>query len=120
MIVSTEGLAREILAQVREEGREFAELAAARSTDSAAGDIGEVFRGQLNAAIAETIFAAQPGDVVGPFHTPQGYELYEVGVQLAGEWDGATSTIVRGELYAAWVRNRMAEMRIDLAGPANP
>jgi parvulin-like peptidyl-prolyl isomerase len=120
MVVATEGLAREILAQVREEGRDFEELATARSTDPAAGDLGEMFRGQLKAAIAEAVFAARPGDVAGPFHTPQGYELYGVGVQRASELDGATSAVVREELFAAWVRDRMAQVRIDPDGLDNP
>jgi parvulin-like peptidyl-prolyl isomerase len=116
LVVATDGFARELLAQVREEGRAFEEIAATRSADPAGGDLGDVFRRQLPGAIAEAVFAARPGDVVGPFHTRHGHELYQVGDQRPADLDAVTAILVREEVFAAWVRDKMVGVRITLTG----
>src|SRR5262245_23892234 len=73
MTVPSEGVARELLARLTEEGGDFADLAREFSLDpatrAAGGDLGVVARRQLDPALAGPIFAAAPGQVVGPLTT---------------------------------------------------
>lgn len=65
-----------------EEGADFAELARERSTDQftaqIGGDRGAVPRAQLPPPVAEAAFAADPGDLVGPIETGQGFHVLRV------------------------------------------
>jgi parvulin-like peptidyl-prolyl isomerase len=114
LVVPTEGLARELLVQVTEEGRSFEELAATRSADPAAGDLGEVFRGQLAVPVADAAFAARNGDVIGPFAGRHGFELLQVGEVRTPELDPMTAAAIREDLFADWIRERMVGVTVRL------
>jgi peptidyl-prolyl cis-trans isomerase D len=77
---------RERLEAIRKEavegGKDFAELARARSEDAATkargGDLGEVDRGALAPAVADAAFGLQAGEVTPVLETPQGLVLVKV------------------------------------------
>lgn len=122
LVAPSEGAAREFLCRVRDEGANLAELARDHDIDPTArglrGDLGVVARWQLSAAVAEAVFAAQPGTVVGPLPAGKGFALYLVEELLPAEMDDATTARIREELFDAWVRQKLKIVRIDLSGLA--
>lgn len=76
-----EALANELRARI-EAGEDFAVLAAQHSDDVSnrerGGDLGSFGRGRMVPAFEEAVFAAQPGQLVGPVRTQFGYHLIEV------------------------------------------
>jgi len=74
--------AEDILAQAKANPAKFAELAKQYSQDpgSAAqgGDLGSNPRGTMVKAFDDAVFAAKPGDIVGPVETDFGYHVIRV------------------------------------------
>jgi peptidylprolyl isomerase len=116
IVVAREDLARELLAQVRDEGHDFAELARRHSRDGSSGAILSVRRRQLPAAVADQVFAAEPGELVGPVSTPLGFQLLLIEEIQPAALDGPTAALIREELFAGWVQERLraAPMRLPL------
>jgi parvulin-like peptidyl-prolyl isomerase len=119
IIVASEGTARELLAQVADEGRDFAELARAHSLDNASrptgGSLGAVPRLALPASAADVIFRAKPGSVVGPVPTDRGFALFLVEELLPAELDEEMAALIRRELFDAWLAEQLRDVRIDLS-----
>lgn len=84
IVVQSEQEAEQIRQEL-EDGADFAQLASERSIDPATsatgGVIGEVARENLQSRpeIAEAVFAADEGEVVGPYEVGQAYLLLRVG-----------------------------------------
>jgi parvulin-like peptidyl-prolyl isomerase len=118
IVVASEGQARELLAQLTDEGAAFADLASRHAGDGPARQTGAshvVQRHALPGAVAAAIFAARPGGVVGPLATPQGFCLFLVEELLPPELDAETTAAIRRELFDAWLGDRLREVQIDLA-----
>jgi putative peptide maturation system protein len=119
IVVASEGTARELLAQVADEGSDFAELARAHSLDDASrptgGSLGTVPRLALLSSAAEAIFSARRGAVVGPVATDRGYALFLVEELLPAELDEATAALIRRELFDAWLAEQLRDLRVDLS-----
>ncbi len=80
--------AEELAAQVRANPAKFAELAKAHSQDpgSAAqgGDLGTFARGNMVKPFDDAVFAAKPGEIVGPVQTDFGWHVIRLtGITLA-------------------------------------
>lgn len=124
IVAASEGTARELLAQVNDEGADFADLARQHSLDGpsrqAGGAVGVVSRRALPAAIAEPVFAARPGSIVGPLPTPQEFCLFLVEELLPPELDDETQAVIRHELFDAWLKDRLRDVRIDLSWLQSP
>jgi putative peptide maturation system protein len=118
VVVGSEGAARELLAQLHDEGRDFAELAHEHSLHGpsrlAGGSLGVVRCGALPPSLAEPIFAARAGDVVGPLPTEQGFSLFLVEELLPAELDAETAAAIRAELFDAWLAEQTRDTHIDL------
>lgn len=117
LVVASEGLARELLHRLHEEGADFADLARQHSlapSREQGGDSGVLLRAELPAPVAEAIFATSPGDTVGPILASGGYHLYHVEQFLPTERDARTQAFIRQELFDAWLRERLAEVKLDL------
>jgi parvulin-like peptidyl-prolyl isomerase len=119
IVLAGEELARELLAQISSEGGDFVELARAHSLDhacrAAGGSLGLVPRWGLSAPAAEAIFAARPGDVIGPIASGQGFQLFLVEELLPGVLDEETTAVIRQELFDGWLAEQLRDVRIDLA-----
>lgn len=80
--VGTEALARELTAQIREEGANFHVLAMEHSTDEdtrhLGGWVGPRRRSELAPAIAAAVFGRSPGTIVGPVQTERGWNVFKV------------------------------------------
>jgi parvulin-like peptidyl-prolyl isomerase len=119
IVVAREGTAREWLAQVADEGCDFAELAREHSlyhaSRPAGGSLGVVPRWSLPETVAELVFAARPGEVVGPVNTEQGWHLFLVEELLPAELDDQTAATIRNELFDAWLAEQLRDLRINLS-----
>ena len=73
--------AEELMQEIRE-GEDFAEIAEAESTDqptaSLGGDLGVFSKGRMVPAFDSAVFAAAPGQLVGPVQTSFGLHVIEV------------------------------------------
>jgi parvulin-like peptidyl-prolyl isomerase len=117
-VVPAEGLARELLARIQDDGAEFAELARQHGQPGSgveqSGAV--VLRAQLPASVAEVVFQARPDSVVGPVATPQGWHLFHVHELLPPRLDEPARAWIRQELFDGWLRKRLADVRIDVSG----
>lgn len=111
LVVDREGLAGELLAQIQEEERDFAELVRKHSlhadSRNQGGSLGVVPRRSLPAEMASVVFEAKPGTVVGPVRTPLGYHLVKVEELLPGQLDQATENAIREELFNGWLEGQV-------------
>lgn len=107
IVVPNEGLARELLTQFHEDGKDFADAARQHGLDrhlrEAGGHIGIVPRKSLPPAIEATVFNAKPGEVVGPFLIGQAYHLIKVEEVLRGEMPQHIGELLRRELFHRWL-----------------
>jgi putative peptide maturation system protein len=114
IVVAREDLARELLSQVREEGRDFADLAREHSqhpSRPAGGDAGTVLRRHLPRQLGDAVFAARAGAVVGPLPSPQGFQLTLVEATAPAELNEELAALIRQELFDAWLREQLARQQ---------
>jgi parvulin-like peptidyl-prolyl isomerase len=80
--VDGESLARELAAQITDEGANFHVLAMEQSTDEKTrplgGYAGNLARGDMTGVVAAAVFSARPVSVIGPVKTEQGWNLFKV------------------------------------------
>lgn len=81
ILVESEEEAQSVLDRL-EAGEDFAELAQEVSVDTGSaeqgGDLGEFSRGRMVAEFEEAVFAAEPGELLGPVETQFGFHIIEV------------------------------------------
>lgn len=114
--VGREDLARELLAQIREEGRDFGVLAREHSMHPSrheGGRLGAVWRRQMSPGLAEAIFAAPEETVVGPQPCAQGIQLFLVERIFPPELDAALTAFIRQEIFDAWLAEQLARARLE-------
>jgi putative peptide maturation system protein len=108
IVVGEEGTARELGAQVTEDGADFAGLARHHSIDaetaSAGGYLGVLRRRQVPAVMEAAVFGARPGDLVGPFRTPEGFHLVRVHAVKTAALDAETRATIREVLFREWLQ----------------
>jgi parvulin-like peptidyl-prolyl isomerase len=76
------------ITQRAKEGEDFAKLAQEFSdapTKSTGGDLGEVAKGEMLAALDDAVFAANAGSVIGPVQTRNGFHILKVEQRLSAE-----------------------------------
>ena len=104
--VSTEA-AEAAAAQIASGETDFEALVTDRGLSLSDIDLGDVTRDSLGSA-ADAAFAAEPGDVVGPFNTPLGPALFRVNAILNAE--ETTFEDARADLSAELATARAAAM----------
>ncbi len=119
IVVDSAGKANEIKAIVEEDPEMFETLAREHSSADTAADggyIGKITRGMLIKDVEAKVFHAQPGDVVGPFETPDKgtYEIFLVNDRRPATLDDATREEVRRLIKKEWLAARAREYRIEL------
>lgn len=115
IMVGREDFARELLSQIRDDGRDFAALAAEHSTHPSRGHgglLGLLRRHQLADGVAGSVFAAKAGEVVGPLATPGGFQLLLVESLQPAQLDAPTAALIRQQLFDAWLAARLKETPI--------
>ena len=80
--VDDEALARELLAQMNDEGANFHVLAMEHSKDDASrtvgGFVGNLKRADMTGVVAAAVFSSRPVSVIGPVKTDHGWNLFKV------------------------------------------
>lgn len=119
--VGTQGKAEELLAQIEDEGADFAELVAQHGTDEAArnsgGRVGQVNRKALSPEVEGVVYGARAGEVVGPVQTDQGWCLIKVWSLHQPSLDAGLTQRIREQLFREWL-NEHARDAISLELPA--
>ncbi|MFV2066423.1 MAG: peptidyl-prolyl cis-trans isomerase [Pirellulales bacterium] len=115
IVVRQQGAAEELALSVREEGEDFANLARKHSIDQATrsggGFVGLVTRSDTAGIpddVADRIFAAAAGDVIGPF--PLGENRGLVRAEEVGRrpLDDGLRAALRAQLFGGWLAQRAA------------
>lgn len=80
--VDSESKAKELLAQLNDEGADFHALAREHSQDDKSrhlgGFVGQLTRSEMTGVVAAAVFAPRPASVIGPVKTEQGWNLFKV------------------------------------------
>jgi parvulin-like peptidyl-prolyl isomerase len=110
--LDTEVQARELLAQINDEGANFHVVTMEHSKDEdtrhLGGYAGRLTRGQMIPEIEATVFAAQPGKVFGPVKTEKGYNLFKVAAIHK-----ATLETQRDNIQMILFENHLAKLRAE-------
>jgi peptidyl-prolyl cis-trans isomerase D len=104
------------LATVTDGTADFDDLVAGRGLDLTDVDMGDVSRDDLGAA-ADAVFAAEPGDTLGPFDTDLGPALFRMNAVLTAQettYEEARDGL-RDELATARARRLIGDMRDDIS-----
>lgn len=88
-------------------------MAAERSSDRPVDLFAVVQRGQACPELATPIFAAAPGDLVGPVRTEEGYVLVRILSFKHACLDEATRTAIKKILFEMWLEERRQAARIE-------
>jgi len=119
VVLESEGAAREMLSVLQDEPAAFAELAREHSIDDSTrqqgGLIGKVLRGALKGDVEARVFNARPGELLGPFASPDGtcFEIFRVDAKHPATLDDETAAEVRRLLREAWLMARAQEHVIE-------
>ena len=109
ILVEERHQAEEAMASL-EAGEDFAEVAARSSLGPGAaggGDQGELGRGDLPPAFAETVFALEPGEISAIVSAEYGFHIFQVTERMPAE----TASIAQAE---AEIRNRLRQAKADV------
>jgi putative peptide maturation system protein len=118
LVVKDEDVARELRAQIVEDGADFYTLARQYSIDArtkpAGGYSGEVSRELMEAAVEAAVFGAPAGKIVGPFKTDDGWQLIKIeSLHLATLTDALRETI-KSLLFEEWLGERRRKARVGI------
>jgi peptidylprolyl isomerase len=118
IVLGTEGEAKEVMSVLADDPDSFAELAREHSIGDAGergGLIGKVPRGALKTDIEARVFNAAPGDLLGPFASPDRsfYEIFAVKARHPATLDEETALEVRRLLRDEWLAARAQEHIIE-------
>ena len=118
IVVSDEGVARELRAQIVEEGADFHSLARSFSMDEttklAGGYVGLVTRAGLEAAVEAAIFGAQPGKIIGPVKTDEGWQLIKLESLHPATLDDTLRETLKSQLFDEWLSERRRKAQISI------
>lgn len=115
LIVSDAGAAQELALSAKEEGENFADLARKHSIDkgtkSGGGFAGLITRRtaqSIPAEIADKIFAAAIGDIVGPFAVGKNHCVMNVLEVGRRPLDDGLRSMIRMQLFGRWLSEKNA------------
>jgi parvulin-like peptidyl-prolyl isomerase len=114
--VESESKAKELLAQVNDEGANFHVLAMDHSQDEntrhMGGYVGRLTRPEMTGVVAAAVFAPRPPAVIGPVKTEQGWNLFKVTKLHRPTYDESKDR-VRVELMEQLVNKLIAQANIE-------
>ena len=113
------GVIDEVDLQIREDGADFYAMARRFSQDartrSGSGFLGRVRRKQLPKGIAARVFAASPGEILGPEKVSKGFALYLVQQLYPATLDERIKKEIRKYLFNQWLQREV--QRADIQYP---
>jgi hypothetical protein len=110
LLAERDELARELASQVRDEGRGLEDVAREHRLPVTRR---RLLRKDLAGPLAEALAPAQPGELVGPVGTPEGFALVVLEECRPAELDQATRRRIEDELFGDWLAGRMREATVD-------
>ena len=114
-----QGVIDEIDLQIREEGADFYAMARRFSQDArtrpGSGFLGRVRRKQLPKGIAARVFAASPGEILGPERVSKGFALYLLQELYPATLNKQIAKEIRKHLFNQWLQREM--QRADIRYP---
>jgi parvulin-like peptidyl-prolyl isomerase len=118
IMMETPNQAKEMISYLQDDPESFADMAREHSiadTRERGGVIGKVLRGSLAAEIEAKVFNASPGDLLGPFTTPDGvaYEIFAVTAKRPAILDDEVAAEIRRLLREQWLHARAQEHVIE-------
>lgn len=118
LVVKSEGLAKELLQQVKSEGKDFRQLALKHSTDEASreagGHLGWVRRSAFASDAAPKVFAARAGECLGPYKVgSSAFQLVFVHEVVKPALDDGTREEIKDALLRQWLGKLRQEARIQ-------
>jgi parvulin-like peptidyl-prolyl isomerase len=118
IVVNDEDVARELRAEIVEEGADFHALARKYSMDEwtkpASGYVGVVKRKNLEPLVESVVFGAKAGEVVGPVKTDDGWELVKVESLHPATLDDDTRETIQSYLFEEWLSNQRRKAQISV------
>lgn len=118
IVVSSEGLAQELLMQLEEESADFGKLASQYSVDEdskeVGGELGKCPRNTLSPSVESAVFTAKLGDVVGPIKTDMGFHVIKVNRIDLGEIDEDIENAIEETLFREWLEEKLAATDIQV------
>jgi putative peptide maturation system protein len=115
--VAEEARAQRLYEQIRGGAVEFFEAAQREFLAGENGAGGDLFvavqRRQISAEQAAVIFAASPGEVVGPLRSGEGYDIVRVLRIDRAHLDEPTRAAVKEVLFGDWLAERQQEATIE-------
>jgi putative peptide maturation system protein len=123
LVVKEEDLARELRAQIVEDGADFHVLSREHSIDlqtrPAGGYAGRRVRSEMDASVEAAVFGAQPGRTVGPMKTDDGWELIKVEEFHFARLDESMRETIKSLLFSQWLTEQRlkAKIKIPLLDP---
>lgn len=118
IMVDDPSLAELIRRQADNREADFRMLAIRHNTDPAtaesAGFLGPVVRSQLDPAMQQAVFAATPGQVVGPVRTRLGWHVVKVWSVSNASLEGETRETVADIVFDAWLAKECAAAELVL------
>ena len=113
------GVIDEVDLQILEDGADFYAMARRFSQDlrtrSSSGFLGRVRRKQLPKGIAARVFAASPGEILGPEKVSKGFALYLVQERYPATLSERTKKEIRKHLFNQWLQREV--QRADIRYP---
>jgi len=114
--VDSESKAKELLAQLNDEGANFHAVAMEHSQDDKTrhmgGYVGRLTRSQMTGVVAAAVFAPRPAAVIGPVKTEEGWNLFKVTTISKPTYEEAKDR-VRLALMEQLVEKAIAAATID-------
>jgi parvulin-like peptidyl-prolyl isomerase len=111
IVVPYQKLAQELFYQIEEEEISFYEAAHLYDIDERrrhlCGYEGKLHRWSLKPDIASAIFSAQPGELIGPFATEQGYHLFLVEEFIPAELTPERSKEIIDKMFKQWLSGEL-------------
>lgn len=118
IVVTDEGVARELMAELSEGEVAFDELARRHSHDAESAALGGVLppvrRKALRPQQQSHIFGATPGDVVGPFEVGGAWEIVRVLEVRRATLTDSVRAEIRENLFAEWLEQALAAHEVTL------
>lgn len=115
IIVPYEKLAQELFYRIEEEEISFYEAAHLYDIDQRrrqlCGYEGKLYRWSLKPNIAAAVFSVQPGELIGPFQTEQGYHLFLVEEFIAAELTEERHKELLDKLFKQWLTSELNYLR---------
>jgi len=118
LVVRDECVARELRAQIVEDGADFYSLTRNYSIDlssrPAGGYVGLMRRSEMEPTMESAIFGAKVGMTVGPVKTYSGWQLVKVEAQHLAILDDSMRETIKSLLFEEWLRVRRVKATVNV------